>query len=267
MSVARTSTTQIGEKPVFSNPVPRPEARVRLFCFPHAGGAPVAFFPWSEALGPAIECVSVQYPGRAQRLQEPPFHRVEDVVAEVAGAFERQPERWMDRRFAFYGHSFGAIVAFELVRRLRREGRPLPEHLFVGAARAPHLGLPFAPIHGTSDAEFLEQIQTRYGGIPEAIARHPELVEIFLPAMRADFTAYETYRSQEEAPFEMPITAWVGDEDRAVTPEGVEAWAQHTRGPFVMNILAGGHFFPTANLQKLASDLQVCLRISPTPAV
>lgn len=239
-------------EPQFFIPQPRPEARSRLFCFPHAGGSPIFFFDWAERLGPEIECVCVQYPGRGSRLREKPLFSVHDLVEEIGKGFPAIVEK----PFTLYGHSFGGIVAFELTRKLRNFGYPLPNQLFVGATRPPHLESPFSPIHGLPDDKFVEAIQTRYGGIPPAIYRSPELLEIFLPAMRADFTAYETYCFQPNEPLDLPICAFAGANDTAVATASVREWSLHTRAGFDINVYPGGHFFPATSGLDLVCALQ-----------
>ena len=238
---------------------PRPAAASRLFCFPHAGGGPVAFFEWSQRLDPAVECVSLLYAGRGPRLREKPSVRVEDLVGEIAAGLAK----FSDKPFAFYGHSFGGIVAFELARTLRRSGLPGPEHLFVGAARPPHMELPFSPIHAAPDEEFIASVQARYGGMPAAILQDPEILDMFLPPMRADFTAYETYRFQPGDPLDIPITAFGGADDTAVKVETLREWSLHTAASFDMNVLPGGHFFPTTSGKQLIEAVQVRMDARP----
>ena len=238
---------------------PQSTAATRLFCFPHAGGGPVVFFEWSQRLGREIECVGIQYPGRGQRLREEPLTTVCAIVDEISHGLAQ----FFDKPFAFYGHSFGGIVAFELARQLRRKGMPEPDHLFVGAARAPHLKGPHPPIHMLPEEEFVANVQSRYGGIPAEIYRDPEVLKMFMPAMRADFTAYETYEFQVEDPLKVPITAFAGEEDRAVKPACLSEWAFHTVGAFDMKVLPGGHFFPTKSATDLIQALQ--RQIAPRP--
>ena len=226
---------------------PRPAAAFRLFCFPHAGGTPIAFFPWADLCGENIECVSLQYRGRAQRLKETPLTSVDDFVREISldlGAL-------CDKPFAFYGHSFGGIVAFELARHLQRSGHAGPLHLYVGATRPPHLGSPFPSIHGLAEDEFIANIQSRYGGIPSVILEDPAVMKMFVPAMRGDFTAYESYRYKPGPPLEIPITAFGGAEDTAVKAACLHEWELHTEAGFDINILPGDHFFPLISCQAL----------------
>jgi medium-chain acyl-[acyl-carrier-protein] hydrolase len=255
MRVDRTGSCGVAKGSQFVIAKPRPEASSRLFCFPHAGGGPVVFHDWSQRFSAEIECVALQYAGRGQRLREQPVTSVEELVEELAESFAVLP----DKPFAFYGHSFGGIVAFELARELRRRRLREPHSLFFGATRAPHLELPFPPIHGLVDREFIESMQTRYGGIPAAIYRDPELLAMFLPAMRADFTAYETYRFAPGEPLDLPITAFAGAEDKAIRAESVAQWALHTTADFNIEVLPGGHFFPATSGSELSRALQTCI--------
>jgi medium-chain acyl-[acyl-carrier-protein] hydrolase len=231
---------------------PKAEARVRLVCFPHAGGGPVSFFPWNGLLGAEIECVGVQYPGRAQRWDEPARLSVDELVEEIFREWEGMEEK----AFAFYGHSFGGLVAFEVARRLRRGGMPGPEWLFVGASRAPQLDLLHAPIHELADEDFLETLQARYGAIPAAIREDAEVMKLFLAPMRADLTAYERYRMQDEAPLAMPVTAFAGAEDFAAPASCMEGWSLQTEMGFEMKVVPGGHFFPQGSLKAMTE----CIR-------
>ncbi|HVC89126.1 MAG TPA: alpha/beta fold hydrolase [Acidobacteriaceae bacterium] len=231
---------------------PRPAASFRVFCFPHAGGAPIAFFPWAEWFSEDIECVCLQYRGRAQRIREKPLTSIGEFVSEIS----EDLAALSDTPFAFYGHSFGGIVAFELARQLRRSGRPGPSHLFVGATRPPHLESPFSPIHALAKEDFIANVQSRYGGIPSVILEDAEVMKMFLPAMRGDFTAYESYRYEPGPPLDIPITAFGGAQDKAVEPECLYEWELHTQAVFASNILPGDHFFSLTSGKELVRTIE-----------
>jgi len=228
----------------FSIAQPKPDAQLRLLCFPHAGGAPAAFFPWIALLAPEIECVCVQYPGRGQRFREEPLSSIPDLVRGIVGRMADIT----DKPFAFYGHSLGGWVAFDLARSLRRLRLPEPEHIFLGASRPPHLGPLLPTIHELPEESFVEAIQARYGGIPALIYQDSEMLRIFTGAMRADFTAYERYRLGPEAPLDVPMTAFAATEDQAVTPSCMQEWARHTAAEFELKQIPGGHFFPQSSI-------------------
>jgi surfactin synthase thioesterase subunit len=231
---------------------PRPAAAFRLFCFPHAGGAPVAFFPWTAQFSEEIECVCLQYPGRALRLRE----QSSTTVRQLVDGILREIDDLSERPFAFYGHSLGGIVAFELTRALRRLGRPGPRHLYVGAARPPQMASAYPSIHMLPDGDFVAAVNSRYGGIPSAIAADPGTMEMFLPSLRGDFTAYETYQFRPSDPLAIPITIFGGLQDTAVPPECLQGWKQHTDAAFDIKLLPGGHFFPPASTQALIRVLE-----------
>jgi medium-chain acyl-[acyl-carrier-protein] hydrolase len=246
--------------PDFFVALPRPNAAVRLVCFPHAGGAPTVFSRWTGLLGLDIEGVCVQYPGRGQRFREKSLTSIPEIVDGIVRRFDDLSSK----PFAFYGHSLGGWVAFEVARRLRRMGMPTPQHLFVGASRPPHLGPAFDPIHALPETEFIEALQARYGGIPTVIYQDREILNLFMMAMRADFTAYELHRMEHEPPLPMPITAFAGAEDDAVTAASMKEWAIHTDAEFELNVLPGGHFFPPSTIETLIEMIRD--RVIPQPA-
>jgi medium-chain acyl-[acyl-carrier-protein] hydrolase len=246
---------------LFVTAQPKPGAQARLFCFPHAGGGPSSFFAWNALLGTQIECVSVHYPGRAERWREPARSSVADLVEEIVGRWAELPHK----PFAFYGHSFGGLVAFEVARRLRLVTSPDPEWLFVGASQAPQLDLWQPPIHELPDEEFMESVQARYGGIPDQIRIDREAMDLFLRPMRVDLQAYELYRMDEDALLTVPITAFAGSEDRAVPPHRMRGWATRTEAAFELKVLPGGHFFVQNNLAAITNWVRARLLTRGAP--
>lgn len=235
-----------------------PHAVVRLFCFPHAGGAPSAFFGWPEALSPEVEVVWVQQPGRGGRFSEEPYTSVQDTADEIAAGLTT----YADAPLAFYGHSLGAVIAFEVARKLRLAGSRIPCHLFVGAARAPHLERIQPSLQNLSNEAFIDAVHARYSGIPTAVSDEPELMQLFLPLLRADFTAYETYTCTEERPLSCPITAFTGSEDPIVKLDAVQQWSSHTNARFTTHVLPGDHFFLNTSRALLTKKIREALLIS-----
>lgn len=220
-------------------PKTRPDARIRLFCFPYGGGGPGVFRSWPQILPEWIEVCAIHLPGRETRLPEPAFRRL-DVLVEAAQIALRP---WFDRPFALFGHSMGALVAFELARGLRATPQPLtPVHLFVSAMSAPQQARTWEPVHHLPDAEFVERIRG-LAGTPEQVLAHPELMRLLTPTLRADFEVCETYQYQAQAPLACPITAFAGTDDAEVPVAGVEAWRAQTTAHSSVHIVSGGHFF------------------------
>ena len=231
-------------------PQRNPNARLRLFCFPYAGGGASIYAQWHRFLPPHVEVVSVQPPGRESRLMEKPF----DDVLQLAEAMHRELLPLFDRPFAFYGHSNGGLMAYELARSLRRAGQALPLHLMVGGKPAPHLPPRDVPIHALPHDEFLDELR-KLAGTPEEVLNNPEIMELLMPLLRADFALGETYRYQPEPPLPLPITAFGGLRDDEVTREDVEAWGEHTSAGFSCKMLPGNHFFINSDRQLLLTEV------------
>lgn len=217
---------------------PRPEAALRLFCFPHAGGAASSYFHWPAALA-GVDVAAVQPPGREGRLAEPPIADMPVLLDRLVAAIEPR----LDRPFLFFGHSMGALVALEAARELRRRGLPAPARLYVSGRRSPTVPSDEAPLHALPDDELVAELNHRFGGLPAAILAEPELMALFLPVIRADLTVLERHAFRPEAPLDVPITALGGDDDRRAGIEGLEAWRALTSAGFAMRRFPGGHFY------------------------
>ena len=218
----------------------------RLFWFPHAGGGSAA------ANGFAVEGFTVcpvRLPGREARLAEAPFEAMAPLVEALAGAIEP----YLDRPFAFFGHSMGAGVSFELARLLRRRGLPLPERLIASAARAPQLRREAVRPHATTE-ELLGDLR-RLGGIPEELLANPELMRALLTAIEADTRLYGRYVYAEDDPLPFPIRTYGGIDDANLRPEHLEGWAAQTSGGFALRLFPGGHFY----YQTCAAEFRAAL--------
>ncbi len=215
-----------------------PAARVRLFCIPYAGGGASVFRRWPSGLPDDVDVCAIQLPGRETRLMERPCSSLVSLVGDLSEALAPH----LDRPFALFGHSVGALIGFELARRLRRRDGRLPVHLFVSGCPAPQVRDTGPPIHGLPEPEFLDRLR-RFNGTPPEVFQHRELMELVVPVLRADFALRETYELVAESPLECPISAFGGSDDRDVPLPQVEAWREHTRSTFHLHTLPGGHFF------------------------
>jgi surfactin synthase thioesterase subunit len=190
--------------------------------------------------GFGVEVCAIQLPGRENRLAEPTI----DSLPQLVDALADELASWFDLPFAFFGHSMGALLCFELTRELRRRGRALPVHLFVSGARAPDVSREEYQLHQIADdSEFIEQVAGRYNGIPDAVLRERELLDLLLPALRADFAAFEKYQYTEEPPIAVRMTALGGSEDHLVHDRELAAWQPHTREELTIERFPGDHFF------------------------
>lgn len=230
---------------------PRPGASARLVCFPHAGVGASAYRQWARALPEQLEICAVQLPGRESRLAEARVPSIPALVEALVPALV--PE--LDRPFAFFGHSMGAVLAFEVARALEERGGPAPAHLVVSARRPPHLPGTELPLRGLPDPAFLAEVQRRYGGIPPEILAEPELLALLLPTLRADITALELHRPPRRTPLACPISAFGGAEDPLTPRAHLEAWRGETRGTFRLRLFQGGHFYLDPRRGELLADL------------
>jgi medium-chain acyl-[acyl-carrier-protein] hydrolase len=225
--------------PWFLIPKPQASAHLRLFCLPYAGGSATVFRAWPDALGQDVETVLVQLPGRGPRYREAPLTRISAAAQQLGDAI--QP--LLDKPYVLLGHSLGALISFELIRLLRHRGQSLPLQFFVCARPAPHLANERMPVHALPNDSLVVEVQRRYGGIPPAILADKEMLELFLPILRADLEMLETYHYAPDAPFECGIMAYGGYQDLAVPQAQLAAWAEHTNGAFGQQMFPGNHFF------------------------
>jgi medium-chain acyl-[acyl-carrier-protein] hydrolase len=223
---------------------------LRLFCFPYAGGGASVFRNWANFLPAQVEVCPIQLPGRENRINETPFKRLSHLLDELADVL--QP--LFDLPFAFFGHSMGALVSFELTRQLRQRDAPLPSHLFISGSGAPQMSDPEPPIHQLPRDEFVAAVR-RFNGTPEEVWQHDELVKILLPYLRADFEVCETYVYQPDARLSTPITVYGGRQDQNIKSERLRAWSEQTTKACVVHMFPGDHFFLHSSREQLLMAL------------
>lgn len=217
---------------------PGPQRRLRLYCFAYAGGSAAAFESWQAAFDPAIEVCAIQLPGRGARFNEVPLTDMASVVTAVAEAIlaqDRQP-------FALFGHSLGALLAFELTRYLKQRYLPMPVHLFVSACAAPQYRSVPRNLHLLPDDDFIAELRD-YDGTPPQVLAHEELMRLVLPTVRADFLLAETYRYRASLRLNTPMTVFAGRQDARVSDEQVSGWQKEVSPGIEVQWCEGGHFF------------------------
>ncbi|MFJ2743711.1 thioesterase II family protein [Streptomyces sp. NPDC087440] len=224
--------------PWFARTEPRNEAGVRLFCLPYAGGSSTAYRAWSGLTPDRVQVHPLELPGRGTRWGETPIGRMPLMTEALADALSGH----LDRPYALFGHSMGALIAFELTRTLRARGLPLPAHLFVSGSEAPDLPRTRRPIHAAPDSEVVEELRF-LGGTPAELLEDPALMKLVLPALRADFSLLETYRYHVQAPLPVPLTVFGGDRDPLVVAGQLHRWLRQTNTAGRLEILPGEHFF------------------------
>ena len=242
--------------PWLVNQKPNRRASVRLFCFPYAGGGDSIFRSWQEGLSDRIEVCPVQLPGRGSRIAEPPYTEMDQLVRVAGQALAPH----LDKPFALFGHSMGALIAFELARHLRGEYSVQPVHLFVSGRCSPQTRSEPLDLQ-LFDCEFRE-ILRRNNGTPEEALENPELMELMLPVIRADLLLCKSYIYTPGPPFSFSITAFGGLEDHGVPRYCIEGWREHTTGRFVLRMLPGDHFFLNSSrlplVEAISKELAMC---------
>jgi medium-chain acyl-[acyl-carrier-protein] hydrolase len=240
--------------PWLVNSRPNRRTSVRLFCFPYAGGGDFIFRSWQRILPDTIEVCPVQLPGRGSRITEPLCIKIDQLVQEAGEALAQH----LDKPFALFGHSMGALIAFELAHHLRREYSSLPVHLFVSGRCSPQTRSEPNDLKPFDSA--LPEMLLRYNGTPAEALENPELMELVLPVLRADLALCKSFIYTPQAPFSFSITAFGGLDDHGIPRHCIESWREHTTGPFALRMLPGDHFFLKTSrlplLEAIAKELQ-----------
>lgn len=224
--------------------------RIRLFCFPYAGGGTLTYRSWAKALPEDVELCAVQLPGRERRLGDPLVRSTSRMIDLLASALRRH----IDRPFAFFGHSMGAVLAYEAARRLLADTGHEPRPLVVSGHRPPHLASHKPPLHGLPDEAFIAGVKALNGTPPEIFA-HADLLQLILPMLRADFELIETYAELPGPRLSCPVIALGGDADTDVPIADIASWQSVTRGSFKSIVIPGDHFYVNTARDKLLEIL------------
>lgn len=230
---------------------PASASRVRLFCFPYAGGGAAIYRPWSQALAAHVDVCALQLPGRETRIREHPVSSMDAIVDAAVQHMRTQ----LDLPFALFGHSMGSVIAFEVARRLNAEGLPSPMHVWLSARRAPGIVDPDPPLSQLDDDRFVEALDRRYGGIPAEVRADRELMALLLPGLRGDIAALESHVLQAEPRLDCPLTVLGGSADPRAPINQLDAWRTATTGAFRIRIFDGGHFYIVPRRAELLAEV------------
>lgn len=196
------------------------------------------FRSWGSLLPRNVQLAPVQLPGREQRMAESAFASMDALVPAVVDGIRTH----LDRPFAIFGHSMGALVAYEVTRALRRAGLRTPVRLFVSGHRAPQLLDRRPPLHLLRGEAFLDALRA-LDGTPEEVLQHAELMSLVEPLLRADFQLCETYVHREERPLDVPLSVFGGEQDANVDRDELEAWRNTSTAPMTLRVFPGGHLY------------------------
>ncbi len=214
------------------------QPKLKLFCFPFAGGGASVFRLWMRLLPPEMQVCAVQLPGRESRIRERAFNQMQPLVLAATEALIP----YLDGPYAFFGHSMGAILAFEIARRLRILGKRGPNLLIPSASCAPQIPRKLPVTFNLPEDKLVLELRELQGTHAEVL-EHREIMQVLLPLLRSDFEAIETYSYQEGQPLECPIFSIGGAEDADIGIEDLNAWRVQTSGEFSACVLPGNHFF------------------------
>jgi surfactin synthase thioesterase subunit len=228
---------------------PARNATARLVCLPHAGGSAPFFLPVAAALSPGVDVVAIQYPGRQDRRGEQPLTDMDPLVDSVCRVLSGQ----FELPVTFFGHSLGASVGFEVVRRLEADGH-FPVRLFASGRRAPSLSRG-ETVHLRDDAGLLSEVR-RLNGTASSVLGDDELMRAALPALRADYQIAETHRCAPSDTVQCPVTVLTGDSDPKTTLDEANGWARHTTAACDVRVFPGGHFFLTDHVDAICGLLR-----------
>lgn len=235
-------------------PNPEPSARVRLFCLPFAGGGASIYRGWGKLLGSEIEVCPIQLPGRENRFGETAIKQAQSMAQNLAN----QIQLYSNKPFYIYGHSMGALLAFELARALQDNGMDIPQGLVLAAHRAAHLPKNRDTLYTLPDDEFIERLK-KFGGFPEEVLASKELLAFLMPTLKADFTLCDTYQFEKGQALQCPLYLLAGAHDTEATPANVDAWREHTTEQAKLHVFDAGHFFIKTHQDELIKTLQAIL--------
>jgi medium-chain acyl-[acyl-carrier-protein] hydrolase len=230
--------------------------RFRLYCFCYAGGSAASFLDWQAAVGPSVEICPLQLPGRGARFHEAPYTVFSELIADMSDVIERETKL----PFAFFGHSMGGLLAFELARHNMKHGRELPTHLFISGCEAAKYRTSQEKLHLLSDRAFLKHLE-KYNGTPPEVLAHPELMKLVLPTVRADFSLVEEYQYTPSPPLNVPVTVLAGRDEVFDSPKKISGWKEETRNACRIEWFEGGHFFIHSSRQAVIE----CIRAELMP--
>lgn len=244
------------QSPWLSFPSSPADPNMRIFCLPYAGGNASVYHAWAKAISPLIQVCPVELPGHGTRLREPLRTSLNELVRDLVEVIAPL----LDRPYAVLGHSMGAAIAMQLAAQLEHIGSLQPTRVFVMAFPPLHLPRRHAPLHQLDDEDLIEAIRS-FGGTPEVVIQHPEMMEMMLPILRADFQLIETGSADFDRRLRSCLTACSGLQDSEASLSEMGQWRSYTEGSFTLRSYPGNHFFPWGCLDDVIRDIETDLQL------
>ncbi len=231
-------------------------SRIKLFCFPYAGGSAVIYNQWKQYLDSTIEVRPIELAGRGKRINEQLYNDVPEVIEDVWNILKNEIN---NTKYVFYGHSMGAMIAYEVAQRMQKYNYPKPLHIFFSGRSAPHVKREDEKkYHLMPEDKFRKEI-IELGGTPPEFFEHPELLEVFLPLLKNDFKLSETNTHNGEIqPLDINITIFLGKDDD-LTSEQCDGWKKHSTKLCSIHYFEGGHFFIHEETEQLIKLMNTTL--------
>lgn len=233
---------------------PKPTAKLKLICFPYAGGDASVFSSWADKVHPAVEVLAIQAPGRSNRLSEPALRSIDQITESLCS--ELLP--FLDRSYAVLGHSLGARIAYEFVHKTRLKGLRQPVYYIGSGSKAPHVPSREGIRYDLPDNEFIEAIKD-LGGTPKAVIENKELMDLVLPTLKADFFLVDTYRAIQRLPLDIPASIFNGLKDYDLDEDFNAQWQTHFSEVLEFKTFDSGHFFINDMREEYLLALNNCL--------
>ncbi len=236
---------------------------MKLFCFPYAGGSAAVYNNWKSLLNKSIDLIPVELAGRGKRIHESFYNDFSEVIEDVYSQISNEIEK--ESNYAFFGHSMGAKIAYELTQKIIKDGLPIPKHIFFSGRGAPYIsGKDEKEYYKLPDDEFKKEIM-KLGGTPKEFFEHPELLEVFLPLLKNDFKLSERSKKTDNIkalPFD--ITVFLGKDDE-LTPEQIDSWKKYTFKTCNIHFYNGGHFFINNKYKDVIKIINNKLQLENAP--
>lgn len=231
--------------------------KIRLFCLPYAGGSSSAFYKWSSHLNSSIELCPLELSGRGERFGSELFDNIDDIVEDLFVTLKKELEESVDFDYAFFGHSLGTILAYELMRKIQQNNYKEPIHIFMSGRFPPHKE-ELKYIHNLPDDQFIDEI-IKLGGMPDTLVQNKEILDLFTPVLKSDYTAVETYKYTESDKWNFDISILMGNEDEEVKHYDFNEWTTYTNNKCNFFMFNGDHFFINDNITEITDIINKIL--------